>query len=58
MATGQPGADGARVQRPVGAVPCSRAVPALIQPLRMAAVLVQDSPPSPNLVTLHHAKVM
>ena len=58
MATGEPGADGARVRRPVGAAPCSRAVHALIQPLRMAAVLVQDSLLSPNPVTLHRAKVM
>lgn len=58
MATGEPGADGARVQRPVGAVPCSRAVHALIQPLRMAAVPVQDPLLSPNPVTLHHARVM
>ena len=39
MATGEPGADGARVQRPVGAVSCSGAVHALTQLLRMAAVL-------------------
>jgi len=58
MATGEPGADGARVQRPVGAVPCSRAVHALIQPLRMAAVPVQDPLLSPNPVTLHHARLM
>lgn len=58
MATGEPGADGARVQRPVGAVSCLRAVHALIQPLRTAAALVQDSLLSPNPVTLHHARVM
>ena len=58
MATGEPGADGARVQRRVGVVSCSRAVHALIQPPRMAAVLAQDPLLSPKPVTRHHAKVM
>ena len=58
MAAGEPGADGARVQRPVGAVPCSGAAYALTQHLRMAAVLVQGPLLSPSPVTLRHAKVM
>ena len=57
MATGELGADGVRVQRPVGAVPCSRAVHALIQPHRMAAVPVQGPLLSPDPATPHHAKV-
>ena len=58
MATGEPGADGARVRRPVGAAPCSRAVHALIQPLRMAAFPVQGSLLNRHIVIPHRAKVM
>ena len=58
MATGEPGADGARVQSPVGVVSRSRAVHALTQSLRMAAVPVQDPLLSPRSAILPRAKVM
>lgn len=58
MAIGEPGADGARVQSPVGVVSRSRAVHALTQSLRMAAVPVRDPLLSPSSATLHRAKVM
>ena len=40
METGEPGADGPHVQRPVGPASSQEAVHALIQPLRMVAVPV------------------
>ena len=58
MVTGEPGADGPHVQRPAEPASSQEAEHVLIQPLRMAAVLVQDSLLSPNPVTLHRAKVM
>lgn len=58
MATGEPGADGPRVQRPAEAASSQGAEHALIQPLGMAAVPVQDPLLNRNRVTPHHAKVM
>ena len=58
MATGEPGADGPRVQRPAEAASSQGAEHALIQPLRMAAVPVQDLLLNPSFVTFHLAKVV
>ena len=57
MVTGEPGANGPRVQGPAEAVPCQGDDHALIQPLEMAAVRVEDPLLNRNLVTPRHAKV-
>ena len=58
MVTGEPGADGPYVQRPVGPVSRHGAEHVPIQLVRMAAFLVQDPRVNRRLVTPHLAKVM